>query len=93
MKLIQRLIYKIPKYIDDVWYNQSAYMSDRFYPIIRDSNDKYIECKLGLKVIMDKLPSGKLVYYKVIKIRNTRGSDYLCSSDSINCKLKFSHLG
>jgi hypothetical protein len=92
MSFIQRLINGIPKHKKDVWYNQSNNMSDRKYPIIFDKNKKYIDCKIGLEVIMDITKDGKNVYYKVTKIRKTKGSDWLYPSDAINCDLVFSKI-
>mgnify|MGYP003671009134 FL=1 len=93
MSFIQRIINGIPKYKKDVWYNQSNNMSDRKYPIIFDSNKSYIDCKIGLEVIMGVTKDNKNIYYKVVKMKKTRGSDWLYPSDAINCDLKFSRVG
>ena len=61
------------------------------YPIIYD-NGKYIECKKGVKVIMGVTKKGKNIYYEVVDLWRTSGSDWLSFSDAINCKLKFSHI-
>src|ERR1700679_2997914 len=93
LKFITRLAHKLPKYINDIWYNKSAYMSEEKYPVIFDSDKNYIDCELGVKVIMGKTKDGKSIYYEVIKKWRTSGGDWLASSDAINCNLKFSHIG
>ena len=88
---IKRLRHGIPKYKKNVWYNQSNNMSERIYPIIFDDNKNYIDCEVGLEVVMGK-HGDKLIYYKVTKMRRTRGSDWLYPSDAINCDLKFNRI-
>ncbi len=90
-QLILRLIYNIPKYHNNVWYNQTVWIKEKQYPIIIDGQ-RYIDCKVGLKVIMGKTKRGKDIYYEVVKMWRTPGGDYIYASDAINCKLKFSHL-
>lgn len=92
MNLIHRLINKIPKYKKDVWYNRSNNIEDEKYPIIFNSNNSYIDCSIGLEVVMGLTKDNKNIYYKVVKIRKTRGSDWLYPSDAINCDLKFSRV-
>jgi len=93
MSFIQRIINKIPKYKKDIWYNISNNIPDKKYPIIFNKDGRYIDCKLGLEVIMGVTKKGNKIYYKVIKIRRTRGSDWLYPSDASNCDLKFSRIG
>lgn len=93
MNLIQRILYNVPRHIKDVWWNQSCWMKDKKYPIVFDENKRYIECEIGLEVVMGELKSGKKIYYKVVKIWRTRGSDFYYPSDAINCNLKFSRIG
>lgn len=92
MKWIVRKINGLPKYYNDVWYNKSAYISEEKYPVIFDENNQYIDCKIGLQVKMGETPGGRDIFYEVVKMWGTRGSDFLYSSDSTNCKLKFSHI-
>lgn len=92
MNIFKRLVNKIPLHKKDVWYNISNNISKELYPIIFDKDKNYIDCEMGLKVVMGKTKDGKLIYYKVVKIRRTKGSDWLYPSDAINCDLKFSHI-
>ena len=92
INFIQRLRNRLPKYKYDVWYNYSAHTKEVVYPIIFDEKDKYIDCKIGVKVIMGKTNSGKNIYYEVVGIRSRNG-DWLYDSDSYKCKMKFSHIG
>jgi len=91
-KLIQRVKYKLPRHIKDMWYNRSFYIANQRFPEVYDSEGKYIKCAIGLKVKMCELENGKFAYYEVVKIKNSKGSDWLCQSDSIDCNLKFSHI-
>jgi len=91
-KLIQRLKYKLPNRIKDVWYNVAVHSSKTDYPVVFDENNKYIDCKVGLKVKMYKLKNGKFAYYEVVKIRRAHNSDWLYDSDRNNCDLRFSHV-
>jgi hypothetical protein len=86
---IKRIINKIPKYKMDVWYNASIWMKEEKYPIIFDKDKRYIDCKMGLKVIMGEDKNKNKIYYTVIKIYREKGSDYFYSSDAIYCNLKY----
>ena len=44
-KLIQRLRYKLPLRIKNVWYNRSVHISKENYPIVFDENERYIDPK------------------------------------------------
>lgn len=92
IKFLLRWKYKIPKYMYGVWYNQSAYMSDRKYPIIFDEKGGYINADIGRSIIMGKTRDNRDIYYKIVRINYTPGSDWLFESDAINCDLKFDHL-
>jgi hypothetical protein len=84
---------KYPKYIKDVWYNASLYITDKDkYPKVFDKDNKYIGCKIGLIVKMFETEDNKSVFYKVINTRIEYGSDWLYPSDAIQCDLKFSHI-
>jgi len=89
MKLLKRLRYRLPKYKEDIWYNRSVWMSNKTYPLVFDDNQKYINCEVGLEVLMGITKSGLGIYYEVIKVFKTRGSDFIHPSDAINCDLKF----
>ena len=91
-KLIQRLRYRLPKRIKNVWYNRSVHTSKEEYPIVFDENERYIDPKLGLKCKMRKLKNGKFAYYKIVKIKKSKGSDWLYSTDNIDCDMVFSHV-
>ena len=91
-KLFQRFRYKLPLRIKNVWYNRSIYISKEEYPIVWDKDVKYIDPKIGLKVKMRKLKNGKFAYYKIVKIKKSKGSDWLHSTDNIDCDLQFSHI-
>lgn len=82
---------KYPNEIKDVWYNHSIWSEKVKYPIVFDKNRKYIECSIGLKVIMFETFTKK-VFYEVVDIRSSRGSDFYYQSDAYNCDLKFSHI-
>ncbi len=92
MEWLTRLINNIPKYINDVWYNKSVWIEEEKYPVIYDSEGKYINCEVGIKVIMGKTKIGNDIYYTVVKTWQTSGGDFIYPSDAINCKLKFSHI-
>lgn len=83
--------YGFPKYKKDIWYNQSVYCSD-IYPIIFDANKRYIKPEENLLAEMGVTNCGKKVFYKIIKIYKTRGSDWLYDYDNINCNMVFSHV-
>lgn len=89
MKLLKRLWYNLPKHKKDIWYNRAHWTSKSKYPIIFDYNSDYIDCEIGLEVVMGKTKDGLTIYYEVIKKWKTKGSDFLYNSDSINCDLKF----
>ena len=91
-KLIQRLYYKLPKHIKNIWYNRAVHCSNEKFPEVWDKEGKYINCTVGLKVKMYELKNGKFAYYKVVKTKKSKGSDWLYPSDSINCDLYFSHI-
>ena len=91
-KLFQRLRYKLPLRIKNVWYNRSIHISKEEYPIVWDKDGKYIDPRIGLKVKMRKLKNGKFAYYKIVKIKKSKGSDWLYSTDNIDCDLQFSHI-
>ena len=91
-KLIQRLRYKLPLRFKNVWYNGTIHIGKQEYPIVWDKEGKYIEPKIGLKVKMRKLKNGKFAYYKVVKIKKSKGSDWLYSTDNIDCDMVFSHV-
>lgn len=88
-RFIQRLINRLPLYEKDIWYNISNNISERKYPVIFDENGRYINCKIGLSVLMGRTKSGKGIYYKVVKMWRTSGGDWLYDTDAINCNLKF----
>jgi len=92
MTFLKRLLNKVPKNINNVWYNQSIY-SDEKYPLIFDNSQRYIDCEVGLTVIMGKTKNGENIYYKVTKFWKTQGSDFYFPSDAINCNLKFFCFG
>jgi len=89
MKWLTRLKYKLPKYRKNVWYNSSIWMSEIKYPKVFNENKEYIDCKLGLKVLMGETKCGKNIYYEVVRLRKTPGSDWIYDSDNINCDLRF----
>ncbi len=92
LKFLERWKYKLPKKINKVWYNRSVHISNMKYPIIFNENKRYINCEIGLKVVMNEFENGKKAFYKVSKIRNLRGGDWLYDSDNIECDLEFSHI-
>lgn len=93
MKLFDKLFRAgFPKYKRNVWYNRAAHLSAEKYPEMFDENNKYIPCEIGLEVKMGETSGGKSVYYKVIDMGRSRGSDWLYDSDAINCDLKFSKI-
>jgi len=92
-EFLKRIKNKSPKYIKDVWYNVTVWNKERKYPIIFDKNDNYINCKLGLKVVMKELENNEKVYYEVVKLYDRQGGDYYYSSDATYCDLRFSHIG
>jgi len=81
-----------PFYIRGVWYNRSVHSRTDKYPKVFDEQKKYINAKIGLIVLMNELPNGDKVFYRIIEIRYLRGSDWLYDSDNIECDLKFSHI-
>jgi hypothetical protein len=83
--------YRLPKYKKNIWYNYSAYSKGQF-PIIFNEYGIYIECKIDMIVQMENTKCGKKSFYKVIKVWNKKGSDFICQSDSVNCNLEFSHV-
>jgi len=91
IKLINRIKYKLPKHIKDIWWNRSVHMDEKF-PIVSWQEIGYLNCKKGLIIPMRQLSDGNYAYYKVIKITWTRGSDWLYPSDAINCDLKFDSI-
>ena len=91
-KLLTRLIHRLPNRINNVFYNQSNYIEAEKFPVIFDENGEYIDCRIGVKSVMLITKCGKKAYYEVVKIRTTRGSDWLYPSDAINCDFKFSHV-
>lgn len=91
-KFIQRLINRLPKYYKNIWYNRSHWIEKEIYPKVFDEKGIYIDCRIGIKVLMGQTKSGRGIYYEVFKIKHKRGSDWLYPSDAIDCDLKFSHL-
>ena len=92
MKFLTRLRYSLPKTVKDVWYNQSIWVDSAEFPVVFDSKGDYIPCEVGLEVVVNKTKSGKCIYYKVVKLWRTRGSELIRHSDSINCDLEFSRV-
>lgn len=82
---------KFPRYLKNIWYNYGVH-SENQYPIVFDENKKYIDCEVGKCVQMNTTSEGKKVFYEITKMWHTRGSDFLYSSDSINCDMVFSHI-
>ena len=80
-----------PKRYKNVWYNFHVYDREK-YPVVFNDDGKYIECQIGQVVQMGVTEGGERVYYRVTQLWHTRGSDWLYSSDSINCDLIFSHI-
>lgn len=91
IQFIQRIKNKLPKYKYDVWYNYSAHTKEVVYPIIFDKDGKYIDCKIGTKLIMGKTDKGQDIYYEVIA-KKYRSGDWLYDTDGIKCTMKFSHI-
>ena len=92
LKLIQRLRYKLPKRIKNMWYNRSVHIGKEKFPEVWDKEGNYINCTVGLKVKMYELKNEKFAYYKVVKIKKSKGGDWLYSSDNIDCDITFSHI-
>lgn len=83
---------KYPKELKNIWYNRSAYITDRpCYPKIFDENNIYIRCKKGLKVKMFETDKGKAVFYEITNTRYQTG-DWLLDSDGVHCDMKFHHI-
>ena len=59
------------------------------FPIVFDSKKNYIHPKLNLIVQMGFTSCGKKVYYKITKLYETKGGDWIYDSDSINCDMVF----
>lgn len=81
---------KYPKRITTVWYNQSIHCEDEEFPIVFDENERYIDCKKGLKVAMFRDEKERLVWYEVTDWTK-RVADFVYPSDGIKCDLKYSH--
>lgn len=91
-KFIQRILNRLPKYKFSVWYNHHAH-DRKAYPIIFDADKKYIDCKIGVKLVMGETKDGEKIYYKVVKYwRERPWADWLYETDCINCHMKFSHI-
>ena len=88
---IQRILNKLPKYKYGVWYNYHIH-NRKEYPIVFDSNGEYIDCEVGVKLIMGKTKRNENIYYEVVSYKYGRQGDWLYDSDRINCKMKFSHI-
>lgn len=91
MQFIQRLKNRLPKYKYDVWYNYHAH-DRKQYPIIFDKDGKYIDCNVGIKLIMGETKTGGKIYYEIMSYKYGRRGDWLYETDRINCKMKFSHI-
>jgi len=83
----------MPKYIKDIWYNTSVWTGKDKFPIVFDDKGRYIDCEIGLKIIMGKTKNNENIYYEVIKLWKSGGGDFRYDSDAIHCTLKFSHTG
>lgn len=83
------MIYKVPLYINNVWYNHSIWDKDKKYPNVFDKKGDYIQCYMGQILKMGETKCGKNIFYEVIEIWYTQGSDFYYPSDSLNCKMKF----
>ncbi len=94
IELIKRAFskrYGFPIQMKNVWYNYGVHSKGN-YPIVFDENKKYIECEIGTVVQMGETYCNKKVFYKVVKMWRTRGSDFLYPSDAINCDMVFDHV-
>lgn len=91
LNTIERRLYGIPKYYHKLWYNQSVHCKNVKYPIVFDSDKKYINCNKGLELVMGETKDGRLIYYKIIKTYY-RSADWLYDSDGYSCDLKFSRF-
>lgn len=94
-KLIKKLFNSPPKgfprYQTNVWYNYSIWSEEK-YPIVFNDTKSYIDCYVGLKVVMGVTTKNKKVYYTVSSIKQMPGGDWYYPSDSIHCNLTFSHI-
>ena len=91
-RFIQRIRYRLPRTITDIWYNQSVHMSSRNYPVIYDEEGDYIDCEKGILIQMVDVGEDKVAVYEVTKTKKTSGGDWLYPSDAINCEAKFHHV-
>lgn len=92
IKFFQALFNDCEPYKYGVWYNHHVH-DRKAYPVVFDKEGNYIDCKVGVKLLMGKTKSGDNIYYKVTSYHRDRPwSDWLYSSDSIKCTMKFSHI-
>lgn len=89
----ERVTYGLPKYKKDVWWNADLHAGKKKdSPKVFDANGKYIDCRVGQIVPADETDDGHIAYYKVTKVWQRPGGDWLYASDANHCNLKFSHL-
>ncbi len=91
IQFILRLKHKLPLFEKNVWYNSNVYDKDS-YPKVFTLNNKYIECKRGVELLMGKTDKGNYIYYKVVDYTMGPSGDYFYESDRIKCTLKFSRI-
>jgi len=87
MNLFKQIKLKLfPEIKKDFWYNGAVHMSDTNYTVF-DENKDYIDCEVGLTIEFNEDNQTKI--FKVTKVWKERpNSDWLYSSDSIQCNLK-----
>jgi hypothetical protein len=87
--LYLRWKYNLPKKMKKVWWNRTLHMTEYIFPVLTWSGIRYLKCKVGLIVPMEKLKDGRYAYYRVVKISKSPGGDWLFDTDPIDCDMVF----
>jgi len=93
MNALQRLRFKLPKYMNNEWLAAGVHMRDKKLPPAFDEDGKYIDIEIGDIMPMKELSNGKYAYYRVIKGHIKQGGDWLYDTDKWTYDMQYSHIG